>query len=306
MTQDFPIIVLGGNSGGGKFLLRQIAEAGRTGIATSRKGFDVPSGITALELDPAAPGDWHAPKDAVIFSLLPIWVLIPLLPRLAGAQAVIAASSTSRFSKTNSSDAQERALAERLAAAESALQLWAEHQGSVWTILRPTLVYDCAEDRNVTRMATFIRRWRFLPLAWPADGLRQPIHAEDVATALFKALKNPMAANKAFNISGGEILTYRAMSERIFAALGQRPRFLFLNPGWLCPALNVAARLGVLKGDGLNAAMFRRMNEHLVFETESGLAALGYRPRPFAPVFQACESFGKSALRTPPDIPSGT
>ncbi|MER2520124.1 MAG: NAD-dependent epimerase/dehydratase family protein [Bdellovibrionales bacterium] len=285
MTQDSPIVILGGNSQSGISLLRCVSQSGKTGQAISRRALAVPEGFTALKLDLNDPGDWRAPQGSIILSLLPIWILSPILPRLTEAKAVIATSSTSRFSKTNSGDAHERELADKLATAESALQGWAESLGVAWTILRPTLVYDGVSDRNVTRMARFIKRWRFLPIARPSNGLRQPIHADDVAQAVFKAIDNPKAANRAFNISGKEILTYRAMAERIFAALEIKPRFLFVPMPWVKNAFKIASCLGVVKGNGVGAAMFQRMNENLVFETESGLAALDYRPRPFQPNF---------------------
>lgn len=285
MPQETLIIVLGATSMCGKFLLRRLAQAGWTGIATSRGAFDAPEGFTAQRLDPNAHGDWLASEGAVVLSLLPIWALVPLLPRLERARALIATSSTSLYGKANSKDAEERAVADRLAKAESAFRIWAETRGACWTILRPTLVYDCLADRNVTRVAAFIKRWRCLPIAKPADGLRQPIHADDVAMAMMKAIDNPAAVNKAFNISGGEILTYRAMAERIFVAMDLTPRFVPLPAQGLRQALWLPSRLGVMKDNGSLAAMFQRMNEHLVFESEQGLLALDYTPRPFAPTF---------------------
>lgn len=286
MPQATQIILLGGNSLCGASLLKSLAQAGWTGQAISRRVFTVPEGFTALKLDLNAPGDWQAPQGSVILSLLPIWILIPLLPRLAAAKAIIVTSSTSRFSKTNSGDAHERKLADMLACAETALQGWAENHSMIWTILRPTLVYDCVSDHNIARMARFIKHWRFLPLAEPANGLRQPIHADDVAKAVFQAIDNPQAANRAFNISGSEILTYRAMAERVFAALGIKPRFLLLPVPWIQLACKIALGLGILKRNSHGAAMFQRMNQNLVFETESGLAALNYQPRPFNPAFE--------------------
>lgn len=291
------IIILGGNSLCGASLLENLKQAGSAGQALSRRPISVPEGFSALQLDLNAPGDWQAPQGATILSLLPIWILIPFLPRLTAAKAIIATSSTSRFSKTNSSDAHERQLADKLAKAESALQDWAESHSIAWTILRPTLVYDGVSDRNIARMASFIKRWRFLPVASPASGLRQPIHAEDVAKAVFKAIDNPQAANRAFNISGSEILTYRAMAERVFAAAGLQPRFLFLPVPWIQIACKIVLGLGLLKRNSLGAAMFQRMNENLVFETESGLATLDYQPRPFKPVFGVTN---KNPIKTRP------
>jgi nucleoside-diphosphate-sugar epimerase len=170
MSQETPLIILGGNGPSGSYLMRRLAAAGLTAAVVSRRPFDAPQGFTKLLVDLNNRGEWRAPVGAVIMSLLPLWVLTEFLPGLAQIKAVIAVSSTSRFSKTNSNDLHERSIAEKLATAEDTFQRWAESNGVLWTLLRPTLIYDGKTDRNVTRMARFIRRWHFLPIATPADG----------------------------------------------------------------------------------------------------------------------------------------
>ncbi len=98
--------------------------------------------------------------------------------------------------------------------------------GHAWVILRPTLIYGFGRDKNIAEMARFIRRFGFCPVLGKAAGLRQPIHAEDVAAACLAALQTPCAANRAYNISGGATLTYRDMVARVFSALDRRPRLL--------------------------------------------------------------------------------
>ena len=134
-------------------------------------------------------------------------------------------------------------------------------------------------------MARFIRRWHFLPLAAPAKGLRQPIHTQDVAKAAFKCLNNPAAANKAFNIAGSEILSYRDMAARVFVALGKNPRFFLLPTPLLQKTFRLAAQVGIIKESSFGAAIFQRMNEDLIFDVQEGLQALDYQPRAFKPDF---------------------
>ena len=265
--------------------MRHLTNAGLTAIIVSRRPFDVPAGFTKQIIDMNNLGAWTPPKNAIVLSTLPIWVLPDFLPRFTDAKAIIATSSTSRFSKSSSSDTHERDISEKLTTAEDALQKWAVQNNVPWTILRPTLIYDCKTDRNITRMAQFIRRWHFLPIAIPSNGLRQPIHTDDVAKAVFKCIDNPAIANKAFNISGSEILSYRAMAERVFEAVGIKPRFLPLPVPLLKIIFKTASALGVIKESSFGAHIFQRMNEDLVFETATGVAAINYQPRPFKPTF---------------------
>ena len=64
------------------------------------------------------------------------------------------------------------------------------------------------------------------PLDGQADGLRQPVHAEDVATACVSALTMPAEANRTYNLSDGETLSYREMVCRVFATVGKLPHLV--------------------------------------------------------------------------------
>ncbi|MEQ1530588.1 MAG: NAD-dependent epimerase/dehydratase family protein, partial [Methylococcales bacterium] len=119
------------------------------------------------------------------FCLAPIWILPDYFSFLEQHQVrrVVALSSTSRFSKLNSSDPEEQVMVKQLIAAEERLQIWAESKAIDWIILRPTLIYGYGRDKNITEIARFIKRFGFFPVFGKAQGLRQPVHAEDVAQA---------------------------------------------------------------------------------------------------------------------------
>ncbi|MDI6746185.1 MAG: hypothetical protein QMD17_03475 [Rhodocyclaceae bacterium] len=89
--------------------------------------------------------------------------------------------------------------------------------------LPPTLIYGLGRDKNIAEMARFIRRFGFFPVLGKATGLRQPIHTADVAGACLGALRAPDAANRDYNISGGETFAYRDMVARVFVAVGHAP-----------------------------------------------------------------------------------
>jgi nucleoside-diphosphate-sugar epimerase len=274
------IIILGSHSLCGPYLIEHIRQSGLNAEIISRRTISVPAGFTARQIDLNSDTEWQAPEGSIILSLLPLWVLATFLPKLTYCKAIIATSSTSRFSKSVSSESSERALASKLEQSEEAIQNWAQLHGVTWTILRPTIIYDGITDKNITRLADFIRRWGFLPVAYPANGSRQPIHASDVALAMFKCIDNPACANQSFNISGSEILAYKDMVKRIFMAVGRKPCLIKLP----LPVLRLV--FGLLKPANSTVAMFERMNEDLIFETKTGLAAIGYTPRDFHPTFK--------------------
>ena len=277
---DMWVGVLGARSLVGECLLRRLAEDGFRVCALSR---------TAPAHD-GGPVVWRQPDAAALDSLgkiefwicvAPIWVLpgyFDLLDRV-GARRVVALSSTSRYTKTDSADPAEVATAARLAQGEDRLRAWAGSQGRASVILRPTLIYGLGRDKNIAEIARFIQRFGFFPLFGRARGLRQPVHVEDVAQACVAALQRATASNNDYNLSGAEVLEYREMVARVFRALGRRPRLLVV-PLWVFRAALVLMRVFPRYGHW-SAAMAARMNRDLVFEHTGAARDLAFAPKCF-------------------------
>lgn len=220
--------------------------------------------------------------------IVPLWIFVAHIWILAdfyrmleehGARRIVALSSTSLFTKSGSNDAKDRGLADRLARAEENLMTWASRQGVEWTILRPTLIYGGGTDRNISEIASIIRRFGCFPLLGRADGLRQPVHVDDVAEACIAAIEAPQAINKSYNISGLEILTYREMATRVFEVLDHSPRFVPF------PLRVIKAGIGAIRifprYRHWTAAMAERMNLDMVFDHCDATKDFGFVPRPF-------------------------
>lgn len=191
----------------------------------------------------------------------------------------MALSTTSRFTKKASSSAAERVFVEDIIGAEEQLQKWARENDTSWTILRPTLIYGLGLDKNVGVIARFIRRFHFFPILGNASGMRQPIHARDVAAACKLALQSKHAENHAYNISGAERLNYRAMVTRIFEALDIRPRFLSI-PLWMFSAGVAMVRI-LPPFRSWSSAMAERMNLDMAFDYSEAAKDFGFAPQAF-------------------------
>lgn len=211
----------------------------------------------------------------------PIWVLPEYFDLMAslGAKRVMALSSTSRFTKKKSSALSEQAAAGRLVEGESQLQQWAEANDIDWIILRPTMIYGLGRDKNLAEVARFIRRFGLFPLFGKANGLRQPIHVQDLALACIASLQTPGIANRAYNLSGGEVLPYREMISRVFAAVGRPPRMLTVP--LLVFRLAVAILRLLPRYRNWTAAMAERMNCDMVFDHSEAAKDLAFKPRAF-------------------------
>ncbi|BCT68982.1 NAD-dependent epimerase/dehydratase family protein [Nitrosospira sp. NRS527] len=281
------IIVTGGTSIIGHFLLSRLVAAGYEIHAISRDGRKnvgaTSKQVIWHEADISRAEQFPLIDARALIHLAPLWLLPPLLPVLAlqRIKRVIGFGSTSLFSKVDSADAGERQLACRLADAEEVIRRVCGASETDWTVFRPTLVYDCIRDKNITRIAGFIRRYGFFPLLGKAAGLRQPVHADDLAEACLTALEQPATFNKAYNVSGGETLSYRQMVEKIFDSLGKPARFLTVPPWMFRGAINVMALVSDKQGTTLEMAT--RMNANLCFNHTEATLDFGFSPRPFRP-----------------------
>lgn len=280
-----PVLVLGATSLIGRFLLPRLESLGANTFALSRKPPDAGAGaVQWVRADLAGPDLQSAlPKAATVFALSPIWALPAALPALKakGMRRLVAFSSTSVFTKAGSDDQGERMIARSLADGEAAVTAFCEAHKVAWTILRPTMIYAEGQDKNVTRLARMILRFGVLPLSGQGEGLRQPVHADDLAIGALKTAATPAARGRAYDLPGGETLSYRQMAERIFQALG-RPSRIVSAPDWLWRAGFWLARPLL---PGATAQMGRRMSSDLVFQAAAAEQDLDWRPRPFRPDF---------------------
>jgi nucleoside-diphosphate-sugar epimerase len=148
-----------------------------------------------------------------------------------------------------------------------------EKHGSAWTVLRPTLVYGAGMDKSLTPMAQRAMRTRVFPLPAGA-GLRQPVHAQDLAHAALAALDNAGAAGRILAIGGGERLPVSEMFARVRRSLPVDTLPLPL-PAWL---LHTARRsVGKLRGP------LSRLDADLIADNTEVTRLLGVQPRPFRP-----------------------
>jgi len=281
MEPDRLVGVLGGRSLTGESILPLLLAGGWRVQAFSRSGAESVSSDVHWQAWPAPIPPPVSKEIHHWISLLPLWVLPSFFPLMeqCGIRRLVALSSTSRFTKDDSDDAEERQVARCLRDAEEQVQAWAQRHGVEWVILRPTLIYGFGQDKNIAEIARFIRRFGFFPLFGKANGLRQPIHAADVAGACLAALQASGAANRAYNIAGGETLIYRDMVARVFTALGRRPR-LATVPLWVF-RLAVTLLCCLPRYRQWSAAMAERMNRDLVFDHTDAARDLGFKPRAF-------------------------
>jgi len=218
------LLVFGGSGAVGRFLLRRLAIERLAVTAISRQprpawSNDWPTldwRCGSLQRCPSPPVDCI---DAVL-SAGPLDAFADWLPQ-AGLQPgtrVVALSSMSVVWKQHSPLPAERRLAAHLHDCETRLAADAAARGLTLQLLRPTLIYGAGIDHSLSRLLAIARRSGFLP--WPRGGrgLRQPVHADDVAAAMISAIcREPAAA--ALQLPGGETVAFDELLRRLLAAV---------------------------------------------------------------------------------------
>lgn len=274
------IVVSGASSLVGSYLLPQLlAQGHRLDVISRNSGVSRENfGWHQLPLEKGELSGLPTTEGFIYVHLAPLWLLPPILPELARRKVsrIIAFSSTSVLTKQNSKHPAEQAVVEKLQSAEHTLV----NSGlNNWTIIRPTLIYAAGRDKNVAVIAALIRRLGIFATIGSGKGLRQPVHAEDLASAVLALLQNGQTHNKIYALSGGETLSYRSMVGRIFQALNLPHRIISIPSPLFATVLWLARCLPKFRH--LNMQMAYRMNQDLCFDHSDASQDFGYAPRKF-------------------------
>ncbi|MFB9265863.1 NAD-dependent epimerase/dehydratase family protein [Bradyrhizobium erythrophlei] len=275
-------LVIGGSGLVGGYIVEHLVRRGERVLAVSRSPRNN-AAVKWLQADLQQPDTLRFPPFTTLYCTAEAILLAEALPFILSpsVKRVVAFSSTSVLTKQNTEVADEREMIQKLTAAEKTIATVSEGHQIDWTILRPTLIYAEGRDTNITPLSRLIRRFGFMPVVGGARGLRQPVHAEDLAIGAIDAAASPMAANKIYSLPGPETLTYREMMGRVFDGMG-RPRRLIYVPPWLWRA---GFRFAKPLFPSANVAMGIRMMKDMTFDSTPAARDFGWRPRGFRPVF---------------------
>jgi uncharacterized protein YbjT (DUF2867 family) len=175
------------------------------------------------------------------------------------------------------------ALFTRLPAASKTARLAAEDrvrslQGA-WTILRPTMIYGDAGDRNLSRLIRFVARCPVVPLPGGGRALVQPVHVEDLARAAVDALGCEAAARREYNLPGAEAAPLRDLVRHVGRLLERRVLLLPLPLGPMAAFAGLWHRLGL--PPRVSSEQVLRLAEDKAFAFDDARRDWGYAPRGF-------------------------
>lgn len=114
-----------------------------------------------------------------------------------------------------------------------------------WTILRPTMIYGHAHDRNISKLAKTLNRSRIMPLIGSGNNLIQPVYIFDLVNLFEMALLDPKHYGKDYDVGALRPLTNKELFKTIARHLGKRVRFISIPPQLVSMALRVLSVVGI-------------------------------------------------------------
>jgi nucleoside-diphosphate-sugar epimerase len=276
-------LVIGGSGLVGGYLVDHLARRHGRVFAVSRSRRSTTASVEWIQADLTRPDTLKFPDVTTLYCTSDAILLAKALPLILSSPVnrVVALSSTSVLTKQDTEVAEERETIRNLTDAEQTIARLCEQRQVSWTILRPTLIYAEGRDTNITPLSRLIRRVGFMPVVGGARGLRQPVHAEDLAIGAIAAAESPSASNKFYSLPGAETLPYREMIGRVFDGMGRPRRLVPVSP-WLWRVIFAMAKPLFPTA---NVAMGLRMMKDMTFDATPAIEDFGWNPRLFRPVF---------------------
>ncbi len=167
------VLLTGASNQIGVFVIPRLVHAGFRVFAVSRKGkpdafpsFDKVEWLNVNEaLDVAGSCQY-------LLSAGPLDLALTFLSSNRQFQKAVVFSSSSVEVKQNSGNRAERTQIQGILAAESELESISKNDSLKLLIFRPTLIYGCGLDTNISRLAAWIKRFGFMPVNGGVAGLR--------------------------------------------------------------------------------------------------------------------------------------
>lgn len=144
-------------------------------------------------------------------------------------------------------------------------------------ILRPSMIYGPGDDRNISRLAGWLRRRRWLPVMG-ARHLHQPVYVDDVIDAIITA--NARTVEGVFAIAGPDPISYAELIVAVSSVLGVRPHLVRIPSTLLIAFLRFWQHLPLPQP--VDVAQVRRLLEDKAYDIGRARTLLDFAPRSFS------------------------
>jgi uncharacterized protein YbjT (DUF2867 family) len=262
----------------GRRVVAELLLRGHQVVALVRpplQGRDLPAAVTCVEGDMA--------DTSALRRLLDHADAFVHVASLGFGHADTVASAVAAAGVERSVFFSSTAIHTRLPAASKPVRLAAEERvrslRGAWTILRPTMIYGDAGDRNLSRLVRFVARSPVVPLPGGGRALVQPVHVEDLGRAAASVLDCSATERRAYDLPGADAAPLRELVAHVARLLGRRPVVLPLPIRPMAVAAGAWRRLGL--PPRVSAEQVLRLGEDKAFPFAEARRDWGYAPRGF-------------------------
>jgi uncharacterized protein YbjT (DUF2867 family) len=298
------LLVTGGSGFLGGYVLAEAARRGHSCVALARS----PTAARTLAASGATPLTGDLDDGAAltaVFAGAGCDALVNLASLGFGhAPDIVRAAVCARLDRTVF--VSTTAVATTLAAPSKTVRLAAEEEirrsRLSWTILRPTMIYGAAGDRNLSRLLALLARVRggpvppMLPVPGGGRRLQQPVHVADVASAVLAAVERPETAGLRYDVAGPSPLAFAELLRASADAVGCR---IHLVPVPMAPVVGLTRGYErISRRPRIRVEQWQRLAEDKAFQIEAAARDLDYAPRSFADGISA-EAAALGLTRTP-------
>ncbi|MFM7449786.1 MAG: NAD-dependent epimerase/dehydratase family protein [Leptolyngbyaceae cyanobacterium] len=230
--------------------------------------------IKYIEGDSSSFESWHSilasytPETIIhIASIRHLSVLLPSLQQAQQTPRLIVVGTTGVYSQYNQYSSVYQTLEQRLAT----------YEGS-YCLLRPTMIYGSHRDKNLHKLIRFCHRYGFFPMFGTGECLLQPIHAEDLATALFAVWQDP-AIQGTYDLSGGSVVSFKQLLKLVERLINKPIRVLQLplNIGIWLASLSEAL---LQTRSPIRQEQILRLQEDKAYSHDRAAQDFNFYPRP--------------------------
>ena len=285
-TTSSGTVVLGGHNDVAEYLVPRLSGLARTVLVLSRSGerklFYRSAAVLHPEYLDKVPDD-DLPLLEDVICTMPIWHLSKYegALRRCGVRRLVAFSSTSITTKSDSMDQKEKDVARRLQEGERWLESFCRSNDVACLIIRPTIIYGGHYNRSIRLVQKMIRILGVFPFDIPERGTRQPIHADDLAQMAVAWINSTVTGVEIVSVAGRDALSNRALMELLFRSVGRKLRVLPVRARYVQILLQCGSR--VFRGLLPSPAAIDRLAVDLGQSNDEAIEKFDFSSRSFNP-----------------------